>query len=83
MAGTQQQAAAAQGQAQKPSAADEAVRSAQAKLQERLMPKLEEAQARLTETNEKVKQFIREHPGTCLLGAAALGFLVGRWAARR
>lgn len=52
-------------------------------LRERLAPQLEEAAERLTETNERVKAFIRENPGTCLLGAAALGFLIGRWAARR
>ncbi|MEW6430447.1 MAG: hypothetical protein AB1730_02965 [Myxococcota bacterium] len=52
-------------------------------LRERLGPQLAEAAERLTETNERVKRFIRENPGTCLLGAAALGFLIGRWAARR
>ncbi|MCC6337752.1 MAG: hypothetical protein IT380_27635 [Myxococcales bacterium] len=52
-------------------------------VKERLGPQLAEAAERLTETNERVKAFIRENPGTCLLGAAALGFLIGRWAARR
>ncbi|MEW5737316.1 MAG: hypothetical protein AB1938_00230 [Myxococcota bacterium] len=52
-------------------------------VKERLGPQLQEAAERLTETNERVKAFIRENPGTCLLGAAALGFLIGRWAARR
>jgi ElaB/YqjD/DUF883 family membrane-anchored ribosome-binding protein len=52
-------------------------------VRERLGPQLEQAAERLTETNERVKSFIRENPGTCLLGAAALGFLIGRWAARR
>lgn len=52
-------------------------------LQEKLGPKLEEAQAQLSEVNERVKDFIRKNPGTTLLGAAALGFLVGRWASRR
>lgn len=50
---------------------------------QRLGPQLAEASERLQETNERVKDFIRQNPGTCLLGAAALGFLVGRWAARR
>jgi len=52
-------------------------------VQERLGPKLAQAEERLLEVNEQVKSFIRKNPGTCLLGAAALGFLVGRWAARR
>jgi ElaB/YqjD/DUF883 family membrane-anchored ribosome-binding protein len=64
-------------------AADEALKEAQRRLQERLGPQFKEAQARLTETNERVKKFVRENPGTCLLGAAAVGFLIGRWAARR
>ena len=51
--------------------------------QERLGPQLEQAQAQLTEVNERVKDFIRKNPGSTLLGAAALGFLVGRWASRR
>jgi ElaB/YqjD/DUF883 family membrane-anchored ribosome-binding protein len=50
---------------------------------ERLAPKLEEVQAQLSQTNEKVKKFIRENPGTCVLGAVAVGFLVGKWASRR
>jgi hypothetical protein len=49
---------------------------------ERLGPKLEEAQARLTEANERIKRFIRDNPGSCLVGAAVLGFVVGRWASR-
>ena len=36
--------------------------------QERLGPKLKDAEAQLISVNEKVKSFIRENPGTCLLG---------------
>lgn len=54
-----------------------------AELQERLAPQIEEATAQLNEVNERVKSFIRENPGTTLLGAAAIGFLVGKWASRR
>lgn len=54
-----------------------------ADLQERLAPQIEEAAAQLNEVNERVKTFIRENPGTTLLGAAAIGFLVGKWASRR
>ncbi len=50
---------------------------------ERLGPKLEEAQEQLTQLNERIKGFIRQNPGTTLLGAAALGYLIGRWASRK
>jgi ElaB/YqjD/DUF883 family membrane-anchored ribosome-binding protein len=49
----------------------------------RLQPRLEEAQRQLGETGERVKAFVRAHPGACLVGAVALGFLVGRLASRR
>ncbi len=52
-------------------------------LQERLAPKLEEAKERLADANEKVKGFIRENPGVTLLGAVAIGFVIGRLASRR
>lgn len=52
-------------------------------LQERFAPQLEGAMEQVTEVNEQVKSFIRKNPGTVLLGAAAVGFLIGRWAARR
>ena len=52
-------------------------------LQDRLGPQFEQAQAQLMEVNERVKDFIRKNPGSVLLGAAAVGFLVGKWASRR
>lgn len=52
-------------------------------LHERLGPQLEQAQAQLMEVNERVKDFIKKNPGSTLLGAAAIGFLVGKWACRR
>ncbi len=58
---------------------DEAVRA----FQERLGPKLKDAEAQLVNVNEKVKSFIRENPGTCLLGALGLGFIVGKLASRK
>jgi ElaB/YqjD/DUF883 family membrane-anchored ribosome-binding protein len=60
-------------------AADDPVRA----FQERLGPKLKDAEAQLLTVNEKVKSFVRENPGTCLLGACAVGFIVGRLASRR
>ena len=50
---------------------------------ERLAPKIEEAQEQLLAFNERVKGFIKENPGTMLLGAAALGFVIGRLASRK
>ena len=52
-------------------------------LQERLGPQFEQAQAQLQQVNERVKDFIKKNPGSTLLGAAAIGFLVGKWASRR
>jgi ElaB/YqjD/DUF883 family membrane-anchored ribosome-binding protein len=54
-----------------------------AELQERLAPQIEQATEYANEVNERVKDFIRKNPGTTLLGAAALGFIIGKWASRR
>ncbi len=54
-----------------------------AELKERLGPRIEEATQQLSAVNEKAKKIIRENPGTALVGAAALGFLLGRWASRK
>lgn len=50
---------------------------------ERLAPKIEEAQAQLGVLNGRVKGFIKQNPGAVLLGAAGLGFIVGRLASRK
>ena len=52
-------------------------------LQGRIVPQLEEAQKNLQDLNIRVVSYIRQNPGTCLLGAVAIGFLVGRLASRR
>ena len=52
-------------------------------LQDRMGPQFEQAQAQLQQVNERVKDFIKKNPGSTLLGAAVVGFLVGKWAARR
>ncbi len=52
-------------------------------LQAKLAPQIEQAREALGTFNEKAKAFIRERPGTCLLGALAVGYLVGRLASRR
>ena len=37
----------------------------------------------LAAASERVQTVIRQNPGSCLLGAAAIGFLAGAWASRR
>ncbi|MBJ6765722.1 hypothetical protein JGU66_33630 [Myxococcaceae bacterium JPH2] len=52
-------------------------------LQDQVVPQLDEARQNLVDLNQRVVSFIRANPGTCLLGAVAVGFLVGRLASRR
>ena len=52
-------------------------------LTDRLGPQFEAAQEQLMQVNERVKEFIKKNPGSTMLGAVAIGFLVGKWASRR
>lgn len=52
-------------------------------LQDRVVPQMDEARQNLVDLNNRVVTFIRANPGTCLLGAVAIGFFVGRIASRR
>ncbi|KFA90093.1 hypothetical protein [Archangium violaceum] len=52
-------------------------------LQENLLPQLDEARRNLEDMNTRAVSFIRANPGTCLLGAVAVGFIIGRIASRR
>jgi ElaB/YqjD/DUF883 family membrane-anchored ribosome-binding protein len=52
-------------------------------LQERIVPQIEEARRNLVDLNTRVVGFIRANPGTCLIGAVAVGFLIGKIASRR
>ena len=52
-------------------------------LQENMLPQLEDARRNLEDMNTRVAGFIRANPGTCLLGAVAVGFIIGRIASRR
>jgi ElaB/YqjD/DUF883 family membrane-anchored ribosome-binding protein len=52
-------------------------------IQERIVPQLEEARRNLVDLNTRTISFIRANPGTCLVGAVALGFLIGKLASRR
>ncbi len=51
-------------------------------LQEQLGPQLEQAAENFRELDQRARSFIRENPGTCLMGAVALGFLIGKIASR-
>ena len=52
-------------------------------LQDNVLPQLDEARRNLEDLNSRAVSFIRANPGTCLLGAIAVGFIVGRIASRR
>ena len=49
---------------------------------ERVRPQIEDAKRRLSSMNNKAIAFIKENPGTCLVGAVALGYLIGTIARR-
>lgn len=51
--------------------------------QERIVPQIDEARRNLVDMNNRMVSFIRANPGTCLLGAVAVGFLIGKIASRR
>jgi len=51
-------------------------------LGERVRPQIEDAKKKLLSLNEKAIDYIKENPGTCLVGAVALGFLIGKIARR-
>ena len=53
------------------------------RFQDRVVPQIEEARRNLVDMNNRVVSFIRANPGTCLIGAVAVGFLVGKIASRR
>lgn len=52
-------------------------------LQDRVGPQIDRARHDLADLNRRLTTFIRENPGTCLLGALAFGFVVGKIASRR
>ncbi len=51
-------------------------------LELQLTERIEEATQAITRLNERVLVFVRERPVTCVVGAVALGFVVGKIAAR-
>ena len=51
-------------------------------LEDRVRPQIEEARRRLSDINDRAVSFIKERPGATLLGALAVGFVIGRIARR-
>lgn len=52
-------------------------------LEERFGPRIEEAKEQLQRVNVRVTGFIRENPGTALLCAVGIGYLIGKLASRK
>jgi ElaB/YqjD/DUF883 family membrane-anchored ribosome-binding protein len=50
---------------------------------ERVRPQIDEAKRKLESLNSSAVSFIKENPGKCLVGAVALGYLIGKIASRR
>jgi ElaB/YqjD/DUF883 family membrane-anchored ribosome-binding protein len=48
----------------------------------RVRPQIDEAKRRLSSLDDSVTGYIKENPGKCLLGALAVGFLIGKIARR-
>jgi len=49
----------------------------------RVRPQIEEARKRMTSMNDSAIEFIKENPGKCVVGAIAVGYLIGKIAGRR
>jgi hypothetical protein len=45
---------------------------------DRVRPQIDEARKRLTTLNKDVTGYVKENPGRCLLGALAIGFVIGK-----
>jgi ElaB/YqjD/DUF883 family membrane-anchored ribosome-binding protein len=51
-------------------------------LGERVRPQIDEARRRLTSMNDAAVDYIKENPGKSLLGAVAIGYIIGKIASR-
>jgi predicted ATP-grasp superfamily ATP-dependent carboligase len=52
-------------------------------IEERVRPHVEHATRKLTTFNAQATTYIKAHPGRCLLGAVAAGYIIGRIARRK
>jgi hypothetical protein len=51
-------------------------------IEERVRPQIEQAKRRLSEFNEQATGYIKANPGKCLIGALAVGYIIGKIASR-
>jgi len=51
-------------------------------IEERVRPQIEQAKRRLSELNSQASGYIKENPGKCVLGALAVGYIIGKIASR-
>ena len=49
----------------------------------RVRPQIEEAKRRFDSLNSSATAYIKENPGKCVIGAIAIGYLIGKLAGRR
>jgi len=49
----------------------------------RVRPQIDEARKKLESMNTSAIALIKENPGKCVVGAIAVGFLIGKIASRR
>ena len=54
----------------------------QVELESQVVPALQESLQSLARLNERTLTYIRERPLTCIVGAVALGYVVGKMASR-
>ena len=49
---------------------------------EGMRPRIEELKERIVSLNDRAKEFIKEHPAACLMGALGIGYVFARIARR-
>lgn len=49
----------------------------------RVRPQIEDAKRKFSSFNDSATAYIKENPGKCLVGAIAIGYLIGKLASRR
>jgi ElaB/YqjD/DUF883 family membrane-anchored ribosome-binding protein len=49
----------------------------------RVRPQIEEAKRQFSSLSDSATTYIKENPGKCLVGAIAVGYLIGKIAGRR
>ena len=60
----------------------EQIEKAAQQIEDRFRPQIEEAKKKVSDLNDQAVSYIKENPGKCLLGAIAVGYVIGRIARR-